>query len=394
MGIPIPVRIAAWFRGAVIVIGLTVSVAPASAADNALQKLSKALHALSNGQHAGNLIVNGSFEEPVVGKGRYVTFATGKSFTGWQVIGAGSVSPISGDYVNSRITFNAQQGNQWLDMTGPGSNSAAGVQQTVQTQPGTQYELAFYVGNVVGGSFGTTSSIEVLVDDNSLGISRNDSNSPGRQSWGQVKLPITATSNSTTIAFINRDPPNDNSNGLDNVSLTLAATAKVLSESFEAPATANYQTYNAGQSFTTATNTWIVPTSGVDICNVQARREVTAFDGNQTLDLSGSPGAGVIATSFATTAGKKYTLSFHYARNNQLGATPARARVEVVGSAPLLQAEVHHDKTVGAFGSYLGFSDDFVADSATTTLRFTSLNPGNAGITLDGIEIKLADTTQ
>ncbi len=394
MSISVPPRMAAWFHCIALVTALILAVAPASARDNPLQKLGKVLNALGNGQRPGNLIVNGSFEEPVVGKGRYVTFPAGKSFAGWQVIGSGSVSPISGEYGASGIKFNAQQGSQWLDMTGPGSNSAAGVQQTVRTQPGTQYELVFYVGNVVGGGFGTSSSIEVLVDGNSLGISRNASNSPGGQSWGQVKLPITATGNSTTIAFINRDPANDNSNGLDNVSLTPAATAKVLSESFEAPATANYQTYNAGQSFTTATNTWIVPTSGVDICNVQARREVTAFDGNQTLDLNGSPGAGVIATSFATTAGRKYTLSFHYARNNQLGATPARARVEVVGSAPLLQAEVHHDKTVGAFGSYLGFSDGFVADSATTTLRFTSLNSGNAGITLDGIEVKAADTAQ
>lgn len=219
MGIPRSVRIAACFRSAAVVIGLTISVIPATAGDNALQKLTKTLNALSNGQRAGNLIVNGSFEEPAVGKGRYVTFATGKSFAGWQVIGAGSVSPISGDYAQSRISFNAQQGSQWLDMTGPGSNSAAGVQQTVSTQPGAQYELVFYVGNVVGGSFGITSSIEVLVDGNSLGISRNASNSPGSQSWGQVKLPITATSNSTTIAFINRDPSNDNSNGLDNVSL-------------------------------------------------------------------------------------------------------------------------------------------------------------------------------
>ena len=155
--------------------------------------------------------------------------------------------------------------------------------------------------------------------------------------------------------------------------------------------TGNYTTYNAGQSFTTATNTWIVAASGVDICNVRVRREVTAFDGNQTVDLNGSPGAGVLSTSFATKTGQTYRLSFHYARNNGLGATPARAKVEVLGSAPLLQAEIRHDKTVGPFGSYLSFSDDFVADGTTASLRFTSLNPGNAGITLDGIEIKAVD---
>jgi hypothetical protein len=120
---------------------------------------------------AADLIVNGGFEEPVVRNGGYVLFSPGQQFPGWQVIGAqGNVAPISGQYLDSGIRFPAREGNQWLDMTG-GSNSATAVQQTVRTQPGTIYHLAFSVGNIYqpGGSFGTTSSVEVLVDGPSAG---------------------------------------------------------------------------------------------------------------------------------------------------------------------------------------------------------------------------------
>ena len=62
--------------------------------------------------------MNGGFEEPVVQKGAYATVTTGQSFKGWDVVGApGSVSPISGDYAQSGIRFNAQQGKRWLDLT-------------------------------------------------------------------------------------------------------------------------------------------------------------------------------------------------------------------------------------------------------------------------------------
>lgn len=168
----------------------------------------------------GNLIANGSFEEPVVPEGSYKVFTTGQSFPAWQVVGArGGVAPISGKYRNAGINFSAQSGNQWLDMTGL-SNSATGVQQTVRTQPGAQYTLTFFVGNVVtrGGGFGTTSAVEVMVDGKSAGTFRNDGESPGRQNWRPASVPVTATSAATTITFINRDASNDNSCGLDSVS--------------------------------------------------------------------------------------------------------------------------------------------------------------------------------
>jgi len=198
-------------------------------ADDKLRKFTDVLNALAKqaGGPKGNLIVNGGFEEPVVRQGAYVTYQPGQSFTGWQVIGpSGGVSPISGGYTHSGIRFVAREGKQWLDLTGPSASTGVGVQQTVQVTPGQLYDLAFWVGNVSAGGFGNVSTVEVFVDGQSLGLARNDQFMPGQQGWGRFDMQVTATGSTMTLAFVNRDPSNDNSNGLDAVSLVPAKVAQ------------------------------------------------------------------------------------------------------------------------------------------------------------------------
>jgi hypothetical protein len=166
-----------------------------------------------------------------------------------------------------------------------------------------------------------------------------------------------------------------------------APTAAVLSENFEAPVTGNYTVVRAGQSFTTLARTWTVEAGTIDIVNTRVRSEAAAFDGTQAIDLAGSPGPGVLATRFATTPGQQYLLTFHYSRNNTIGAVPARARVEVVGSTLLLQGEVQHESARLPFNAYQQYRNRFQADSMSATLRFSSLNAGNAGVMLDAVSI-------
>ena len=175
------------------------------------------------GAARADLIVNGSFEQPVVADGRYQLVASGSSFAGWRVIGApGNVAPISGNYRNGAIRFPAQDGAQWLDLTGL-SNTATGVEQTVATQPGTAYDLAFYVGNVVAPpGWGRSSSVQVLIDGRPLGVATNsDGAGLNAQVWQRFAMTFTAKGSETTIAFLNLDPASDNTNGLDNVTLTV-----------------------------------------------------------------------------------------------------------------------------------------------------------------------------
>jgi len=177
---------------------------------------------LVNSAYAANLIKNGSFEKPVVTAGGYEQFSTGDTFNGWKVVGAtGNVAIASGAFEQGGFTFPAAGGSQWLDLTG-NSNTATGVAQTVATTVGTAYTLTFYIGNVddPGGVWGTTSKVNVFVDGTQVYAATN-SRGAGQTKlvWQKFSTTITATSAHTTIAFMNGDPPTDNSNGLDLISL-------------------------------------------------------------------------------------------------------------------------------------------------------------------------------
>jgi hypothetical protein len=174
-----------------------------------------------------------------------------------------------------------------------------------------------------------------------------------------------------------------------NTALAAALVAPAFTENFEAPVSSSYSVFRAGQSFSTQRNTWQVTSGSIDVVNATVRKEVVAAEGTQVVDLAGSPGAGEISTSFPTTPGQRYTLSFSYARNNNIGGQPALARVEAIGTGALLSADLKH-AAPQPFSALQRFSMPFVADSSSTTLRFTSLVGGNAGVTVDAISVTSA----
>jgi len=169
-----------------------------------------------------NLIKNRSFERPVVPSGGFRLFSTGKTFSHWKVVGdSGNVAVVSGMYTEQRFRFPAKAGAQFLDLTGA-SNTATGVAQTVATTPGAAYFLTFYVGNIYDphGVDGVTSTVNVWVDGQQV---YRATNSRGKAktslTWQKFTTTIVAASSTTTIAFINGDPPSDNVNGLDAITL-------------------------------------------------------------------------------------------------------------------------------------------------------------------------------
>lgn len=96
------------------------------------------------GAQAANPIANGNFDTPVVIPGTFTNFNVGSTaLTGWSVTGPNSganVSIVSGTFAQNGVTFEAAPGNnQWLDLTGDGSNTTEGVSQVVSTTPGTRY---------------------------------------------------------------------------------------------------------------------------------------------------------------------------------------------------------------------------------------------------------------
>lgn len=170
-----------------------------------------------------NMITNGSFETPTVPVGGFTNFLGGSTgITGWTVTGR-EASIVSGAYSpGGGFTFPAEQGNQWLDLTGDGSNAVEGVEQAVSTVPGTHYDLSFWVGNISGSIWGSTSTVGVRI--NGVTVASETNSTPGSTlTWEQFTIPFTAAGSMTTFEFDNLDPVTDNSNGLDNVDLELAA---------------------------------------------------------------------------------------------------------------------------------------------------------------------------
>ncbi|MGA2735878.1 MAG: DUF642 domain-containing protein [Bryobacteraceae bacterium] len=177
---------------------------------------------------ATNLIVNGSFERPVVPVGGFTNFDTGtSSLGGWQVVGApGNVSVVNTTYIGNGFTWPAAVGEQWLDLTGDGSNTATGVQQTVATTAGTTYSLTFYVGNPndPGGPDGNTSTVNVFVNGaQTFAITNLAGAGLTYIFWQRYTTTFVAASSETTLAFMNGDGPTDNTNGLDGISLVAQA---------------------------------------------------------------------------------------------------------------------------------------------------------------------------
>ena len=106
-----------------------------------------------------------------------------------------------------------------------------------------------------------------------------------------------------------------------------------------------------------------------------------AFAGTQSLDMEGAVGAsGVISQSFATTSGVTYNLSFEYADNPYGPKPPAMMNALVTGTGTLLNQDVSHAGSTGTSMDYLLFSQNFVANSANTTLQFSALTNSGYGV--------------
>jgi hypothetical protein len=174
--------------------------------------------------HAQNLITGGGFEDPIVTSGTFTTFGTGERFSAWKVTGGlGNVAIVSGTFTKNGFTFPAHSGQQSLDLTGT-TNTPTGFQQTVTTTPGSVYKLTFWVGNVYDptGFFGTGSTVNVFVNGQLL-TSVINTHGKGKSFlvWRQFSATFTASTTTTTVTFINADPPTDNVNELDDVALEL-----------------------------------------------------------------------------------------------------------------------------------------------------------------------------
>ena len=187
---------------------------------------------------AQNLITNGSFELPVVPVSGFTAFNIGDttSIPGWAVVGNAGMNVFIGsttlcDSGPPKTCYPAQHGQQFLDLTGAGSNGVEGVEAMtgtvtgIPTTIGAYYQLSYWVGNVsLASPYGPTSTVQVYVNNTLLTADTNSMSTPLSggiyyMGWQQFIHVFQATTANTRIKFMNGDPSTDGINGLDNVVL-------------------------------------------------------------------------------------------------------------------------------------------------------------------------------
>lgn len=158
----------------------------------------------------GNLLTNGSFENPS-GVGGFAEYGGGSTaMPGWTV-GGNSIDQIGGYWTS-------QDGAQSLDMAGGTSGS---VSQTVATKVGTTYTLSWYeAGNPVCGQ--SPKVLTVTWNGTVLDSVTFDTtgHSTGAMGWTQHQLTVKADTTSTTIVLADATPDRSQCGvALDNVAL-------------------------------------------------------------------------------------------------------------------------------------------------------------------------------
>ncbi len=165
-------------------------------------------------------IINGSFENPPITVGSYVIYGAGSTdITGWTVVGVNNAL-IESTVADRGIIFNAQSGNQWLDLTGPGPNFREnGISQDIATIIGQAYQISFYVGSATDNDAYFASTIDLSIDGGPRTGFTNNTAPTDQVDWKLFSSTFTATGNTTNITFFNGGAPENHIAGLDNVSI-------------------------------------------------------------------------------------------------------------------------------------------------------------------------------
>ena len=172
----------------------------------------------ASAQPAGNLLVNGSFEDTTnfVDQGNdTMNLDVGSTaMPGWTVSGSHYLSWI-GPSNPFDLTASPTGGSYFLDLTGYIAGAPfSGVSQTIATQAGATYSLTFDLGS--SPQYGLQDGVDVSAG--SATASFTTTNDAAQYNlWEPETLSFTATNAMTTISLIGN--AGDNYIGLDNVSV-------------------------------------------------------------------------------------------------------------------------------------------------------------------------------
>lgn len=155
----------------------------------------------------------------------------------------------------------------------------------------------------------------------------------------------------------------------------------IVNGSFEEPAiTAAFIVLPAGS---TTVPGWVVsaptPTQGVDLVSRAAGNDYV-YDGNQSIDLAGTPGRGSISQQVPTNPGEVYELRFFLSSNG----APMTDGVTVLWNDQEIATY-----TSPQLGSWSEFALNVTGIAGTSSLTFRGNVDGNAGTVLDLVSLNV-----
>jgi len=106
-----------------------------------------------------------SFEDPVVQQGSFTWYRNGEVLDNAWAVGGGGVTLFNKSYTHDGVTYNAQSGNQFVALSGPGVDASAGsVTYTLTAEPNIDYHFSFYVGNAPWNTRGATVNVWIIIN--------------------------------------------------------------------------------------------------------------------------------------------------------------------------------------------------------------------------------------
>ena len=145
------------------------------------------------------------------------------------------------------------------------------------------------------------------------------------------------------------------------------------------------ETYSAGMPFSGG---WTISSGDINLLPTGFNGS-RADTGNQYIDINGNAGSGSIYTNFTTVPGKKYQLTFAYARNPD-SQQPAYnvvplASVEINGLTIIRVSPNQANSWANLNWQHATVS--FTATTPVTRLDLTGENPGPTGVLFDSLKI-------
>lgn len=147
-----------------------------------------ALGAAAEEVDQGELIVNGSFEQPQLAPNTWHTFL---SIPGWRLQYGGSIE------IQNRVAGDPADGNQLVELD---SYESSGIFQDILTVPGATYHLSLSFSPRPGRS-ASDNALEIYWDDQFLDSHSRPGEGLANTHWTRLSYRVTATSTVTRLVL-------------------------------------------------------------------------------------------------------------------------------------------------------------------------------------------------